>query len=250
MGIACGDFDGDGRPDLAVTNFHGESVTLYQNLGGSLFADCMATAGLAAPTRFVLGFGASFLDANNDGRIDLAVANGHVNDYRPAIPYAMPAQLFLGAGGGHFVDASARAGACWAESRVGRGLAVGDLDNDGLTDVLILAQNGPLAFFHNLGPGGHFLTLRLEGRAANRDGVGACVRVSASGRTQVAWRLGGGSFLSASDDRLHFGLGATSRIEAAEDPVGDHLQVMNSSRSSFGNHDRSGIVQGRRFPGG
>jgi len=127
---------------------------------------------------------------------------------------------------------------------------VGDLDNDGLTDVLILAQNGPLAFFHNLGPGGHFLTLRLEGRAANRDGVGACVRVSASGRTQVAWRLGGGSFLSASDDRLHFGLGATSRIEAAEDPVGDHLQVMNSSRSSFGNHDRSGIVQGRRFPGG
>jgi hypothetical protein len=108
MGIACGDFDGDGRPDLAVTNFYGESVTLYQNLGGSLFADCMATAGLAAPTRFVLGFGASFLDANNDGRIDLAVANGHVNDYRPAIPYAMPAQLFLGAGGGHFVDASAR----------------------------------------------------------------------------------------------------------------------------------------------
>ncbi len=145
MGIACGDLNGDGRPDLVVTNFYGESATFYENLGGCLFADRTAAVGLAAPTRFMLGFGASFLDANNDGRLDLAIANGHVNDYCPAIPYAMPAQLFLGTGGGRLVDASARAGACWSEPRVGRGLAVGDLDNDGRSDLLILTQNGPLS---------------------------------------------------------------------------------------------------------
>ena len=95
----------------------------------------------------MLGFGASFLDADNDGRLDLVQANGHVNDYRPSIPYAMPAQLFLGAGGGPARGRlRARRGNCWVEPRLGRGLAVGDLDNDGRSDVLILAQNGPLAY--------------------------------------------------------------------------------------------------------
>ncbi len=205
MGIACGDLDGDGRPDLAVTNFYGESVTLFKNLGDGLFVDRTASAGLAAPTRFVLGFGASFLDADNDGRLDLAISNGHVNDFRPTIPYAMPAQLFLGDGDGRMVDSSDRAGGCWAAPRVGRGLAVGDLDNDGRQDVLILSQGGPLAYLHNLGPGGHFLTLGLGGTASN---VGAVVRVTSAGRTQTGWRLSGGSFLSSSDSRLHFGLGA------------------------------------------
>ena len=86
MGVACGDFDGDGRLDLAVTNFFGESTTLYHNHGGGLFSDRAAAAGLAAPTRFVLGFGLAALDANNDGRLDLAQANGHVEDCRPTNP--------------------------------------------------------------------------------------------------------------------------------------------------------------------
>ena len=100
MGVACGDFDGDGRLDLAVTNFFDESTTLYHNHGGGIFSDRSAAAGLAAPTRYVLGFGLAALDANNDGRLDLVQANGHVDDYRPTIPYAMPAQLFLGDGAG------------------------------------------------------------------------------------------------------------------------------------------------------
>jgi enediyne biosynthesis protein E4 len=210
MGIACGDLNGDGRPDLVVTNFYGESATFYENLGDCLFADRSAAVGLTAPTRFLLGFGASFLDANNDGRLDLALANGHVNDYSPAIPYAMPAQLFLGGAGGRLTDASACGGACWTETRVGRGLAVGDLDNDGRTDVLILSQNGPLALFHNLGPSGHFLTLQLRGTTSNRDGVGAVVRVTSPGVSQTHWRIGGGSFLSTSDSRIHIGLGTGS----------------------------------------
>ena len=207
MGIACGDLDGDGKPELAVTNFYGESTSLFKNLGQGLFADRTAAFGLSASSRYVLGFGAAFFDANNDGRPDLTTANGHVNDFRPATPYAMPAQLFLGSGGGRLTECSDRAGACWAVPRVGRGLAVGDLDNDGLLDVIILAQDGPLAFLHNRGPAGHFVTLTLEGDKSNRDGVGAWVRVTSAGRTQVAQRVGGGSFLSASDGRLHFGLG-------------------------------------------
>jgi len=211
MGIACGDLDGDGLPDLAVTNFYGESTTLFHNNGGGLFADWTATAGLMVPSRHVLGFGASFLDADDDGRLDLVTANGHVNDYRPAIPYEMPAHLYLGAGGGRLVEVSRRAGDCWTIPRVGRGLAVGDLDNDGRQDVLIVSQSGPLAFFRNLGAGsqagGHSLTLRLVGTTSNRDGVGARVKVTTLGRSQVAHRSGGGSFLSASDGRLHFGLG-------------------------------------------
>ncbi len=110
MGVACGDFDGDGRLDLAVTNFFGESTTLYHNHGRGLFSDRSAAAGLAAPTRFVLGFGLVALDANNDGHLDLAQANGQVEDFGAAIPYAMPAQLFLGDAVGRFADVSDRAG--------------------------------------------------------------------------------------------------------------------------------------------
>ena len=185
MGVACGDVDGDGRPDLAVTNFYGESTTLYMNLGnGSLRRSLGRCRKLAVPSRYVLGFGAAFLDANNDGRLDLATANGHVNDYRPAIPYAMPAQLYFGIDGGRFVELSKRAGPCWQTPRVGRGMAIGDLDNDGRQDLLILSQGGPLAYFRNQGTGepgnsvGHSLTIRLEGKKSNRDGVGTEVRVT------------------------------------------------------------------------
>ncbi len=146
MGTACGDLDGDGRPDLVVTNFYGESTTFFRNLGGGLFADQTAAVGLAGPSRFLLGFGVAFLDANNDGRLDLATANGHVNDDRPDYPYAMPAQLLLGGEGGRLTDVTAAAGAPWTVPRVGRGLAAGDLDNDGRVDLVVLPQNGPLAY--------------------------------------------------------------------------------------------------------
>jgi enediyne biosynthesis protein E4 len=218
MGIACGDLDGDGRLDLAVTNFYAESTTFYKNLGAGQFVDHTVAIGLAAPSRYLLGFGAAFLDANNDGRLDLATANGHVNDLSPHVPYAMPAQLLLGGDSGRLTDVSGHAGAPWLVPRLGRGLAVGDLDNDGRLDLVLVGEGEPLAYFHNQGPAGHFVTLALAGAApgSNRDAVGARVTVTAGGRRQVAQRIGGSSFLSANDQRLHFGLGAASRIESIE----------------------------------
>jgi hypothetical protein len=217
MGIACGDLDGDGRIDVAVTNFFGESTTLYHNLGKGLFADRSAASGLAAPTRFVLGFGLAAIDANNDGHLDLAEANGHVNDFRPSTPYQMPAQLLLGDGSGRLVDVSAHAGAPWEVNRVGRGLADADLDNDGKVDVLIVSDDTPLALFRNgLTAPAHFLTLALEGTKSNRDGVGARVEVTTGGRTRVANRFGGGSYLAAGDPRLHFGLGSAAKADRVE----------------------------------
>ncbi|WP_165227964.1 FG-GAP-like repeat-containing protein [Aquisphaera insulae] len=216
MGVASGDYDSDGRIDLAVTNFYGESTTVYRNLGGGAFADATAAAGLAAPSRFFLGFGAAFLDADDDGLLDLATANGHVNDERPQVPYAMPARLYLGDGRGRLVDASEAAGPPWRRPVLGRGLAVGDLDNDGRLDVLIVPRNEPLVYARNRTKGGHSLTLQLRGSVRARDPVGARAVVEVSGRRQTAWLTGGGSYLSASDPRLHFGLGTASVVDSVE----------------------------------
>ncbi|MGP0068510.1 MAG: FG-GAP-like repeat-containing protein [Isosphaeraceae bacterium] len=218
MGVACGDLDGDGRPDLAVTNYYGQSTTFFRNLGQGLFTDHTAAIGLAAPSRHRLGFGAAFLDANNDGWLDLLTANGHVSDQRPLFPYRMTPQLFLGSPSGKLADVTARAGPPFQQARVGRGLAVGDLDNDGRLDAVMVAQNDSLVFFHNqTDPGrGHSVVIGLEGTRSNRDGVGALVLVTAGGRTQVAQRCGGGSYQSACDPRLHFGLGSSDRVESVE----------------------------------
>ena len=198
MGVACGDIDGDGRLDLAVTNFFDQSTTLYHNHGGGIFGDRSAETGLAARTRQVLGFGLAALDANDDGWPDLVQANGHVSDLRPTLPYHMPAQLFLNDGQGKLIDVSDRAGAPWKVPRIARGLAVGDIDNDGRADIVIVSENDPLAVLRNqTSSTNHFITLSLEGTRSNRDAVGARVTVTAAGKSHVTARLGGGSYLSA-----------------------------------------------------
>ncbi len=216
MGVAAGDVDGDGRVDLCVTNFYGESVTYYQNIGGGIFADRTGAVGLAAASRYLLGFGIVLFDANDDGRLDLATANGHVVDDRPKAPLEMPCQLLVNGPDGRLVDVSRDAGPPWSVPRIGRALASGDLDGDGRLDLIVVSQRTPLAFFHNQSEAGHSLTLRLEGTKSNRDGVGAVVTARVDGRTLRAWRTGGGSFQSASDGRIHLGLGGSTRADSIE----------------------------------
>jgi tetratricopeptide (TPR) repeat protein len=218
MGVASGDLNGDGLPDLAVTNFYSEYTALYQNLGEGVFSDHSAECGLVVASRYRLGFGIAFLDFNNDGQLDLVTANGHVDDNRTDVPQRMRAQLLAGAEGGcKLVDVTDRAGPVFQVSLLGRGLAAGDLDNDGRVDSLIVPQNQPLAYFHNRTDGGRSLTLRLEGgHSSNRDAVGARVSIQAGGRRRVGYRIGGGSYQSASDPRLHFGLGTASTVDRVE----------------------------------
>jgi hypothetical protein len=234
MGTACGDSDGDLLPDLFVTNFYGESTTFFRNLGSAIFSDQTAVVGLAAPSRFLLGFGIALFDADNDGWLDLATANGHVNDDRPDYPYAMPAQLMMGGKDGRLTDVTQSAGEPWTIPRVARGLAVGDLDNDGRTDLVLVPQTTPLVFFHNESAPGHAVSFQLEGTASNRDAVGAMITITAGGRRRRAWRYGGGSYLSASDPRIHFGLGK-DKLEHVEIrwPSGrvEHFEHLESDRA-------------------
>jgi hypothetical protein len=172
---------------------------------------------VSAVTRSLLGFGIAFFDANNDGWHDLATANGHVDDFRPESPYAMPAQLLIGGPSGRLVDVGDRAGEPWRVDRLGRALVTGDLDNDGRVDVLILSLDAPLALLRNRSEGaGRWATFGLEGAESARGAGGARVTVSAGGRDRVGWRVGGGSYQSGGDPRVHFGLGDAERIEAVE----------------------------------
>ncbi len=251
MGIACGDLDGDGRIDVAVTNFYGESTTIYHNHGGGLFSDRTAEAGISAVTRVVLGFGLVALDANNDGKLDLAQSNGHVTDLRPSTPYAMPSQLFLGDGAGKLKDVSHQAGPIWSVPRLGRGMTAGDFDNDGRIDLLMLIENEPLVLLHNESPAeNHFVTLQLEGTTSNRDAVGAIVAAVSGGQTRVATRFGGGSYMSALDRRIHFGLGSVPAVDRIEItwPSGKS-QTFQGLAADSGYHFREGDPVPKPLPG-
>ncbi len=223
MGLALGDVDGDGRDDLLVTNYSFETNTLYLRRGDDLyFEDRTAEAGLAAASHLPVGWGVSFFDPDNDGDLDLAIANGHVMDnieeFEDRVGYAQPNLLFANDGAAHFRDVSATAGNAFTAERVSRALAVGDFDDDGRLDLLVTNTNDAPDLLRNvLETSHHWLGVRLRGTAANRFAIGARVRLSCdSEHTGTREVRSGGGFQAQSDLRLHFGLGACSGPVAAE----------------------------------
>jgi hypothetical protein len=216
MGTDCADFNGDGLPDLFVTNFEDEMNALYRNQGGGLFEDVSATAGLRS-SYLPLGFGTKLFDIDNDGDLDIYTTNGHVADnvekYRPTSSYAQKDLLYENIGGGRFRDISAASGPALQAARVGRGLAVADFDNDGNLDVVISSQGQAPVLLRNAGvPGRTWITIRARGRTSNRFGLGARVEVQAGTSRQVGEINNVASYLSSNDIRLHFGLGTAKTI--------------------------------------
>jgi len=210
MGVAVSDVDGDGWQDIFVTNFYGEPNLLFRNSGGQHFEDASASSGLGPPSRPLLGFGAEFLDFENDGWPDLFVTNGHVDDLSSFtnVPYRMPPLVFGSRHNGKFLNVTRWAGVYCQNNWLGRGLATSDLDQDGDLDVVISSQRSPSAVLRNDTQGGRgSCRLRLIGTgSSNRSAFHTTVRVEGIEGPPIRHIIGGGSFQSASDRTIHIGM--------------------------------------------
>jgi enediyne biosynthesis protein E4 len=219
MGTDCADYNGDGLPDIFVTNFAEELNTLYENRGGGVFEDATDKAGLGSG--FVpLGFGTRLFDADNDGDLDLHVTNGHVADnvklYQPALTYAQK-DLFYENLGGRFRDVSAQAGPALQSLRVGRGLAVADFDNDGRLDVVITSVGQRPALLKNVAArAGNWILIQAKGKKSNTFGLGATVTIRTAAGVQVREINNVASYQSSNDMRLHVGVGQARTIQRLE----------------------------------
>jgi hypothetical protein len=249
MGIASGDFDADSDEDLFITNIAGETFVLYANDGTAGFDDVRLQSGLARPTAAFTGFGTDWFDYDNDGWLDLFVANGAVNVIErqrgQPVPYRMTNQLFHNTGTGQFTDTSGSAGPAFAALDVARGAAFGDADNDGDTDLVVTHNNGPVKLLINQGRREHhWLQVRLQQDSRNRFGLGARVGVERAGRPTL-WRRvkTDGSYLSASDIRVHVGLGASAAIRSVV------VQWPDGSRERWSGVEADRLVTLRRGTG-
>jgi enediyne biosynthesis protein E4 len=228
MGLAVGDADGDGLTDILVTNFAQDFTTLYRGLGGGLFDDWTEESGVGPPTYRALSWGTALADLDNDGDLDIVIANGHIYpqiDRHPEVigTYAQR-NLLLENRNGRYVDVTAAAGPGFEEIRSSRGLAVGDYDNDGDLDLLITNLDGPPSLLRNDGPGGAWLTIACVIPGGPAVPTGTTVTVTSGGRTQRRDIASGDSYASSHDPRPHFGLG-TSEVADTVDvrwPDGTH----------------------------
>jgi hypothetical protein len=221
MGVDAGDVSGNGRPAFVVTNFNDESHALFVNPGKFPFEERTVQSGLAQLTHAFVGWGTHFIDYDNDGNLDLAIVNGHLNDViertRRDVTYREPPLLLRSSGTGVFQDVSKAAGPVFQQRYRARGLAVGDFDNDGRSDLIFTRLNeSPVLLRNTTAPSGAWIGVQLEGTRSNRDAIGAKVVVQSGSRRLVRWIEGGGSYLSSHDKRLLFGLGggAPSTVSA------------------------------------
>jgi hypothetical protein len=218
MGVAIGDYDGNGYFDIYLTTFSEDTNTLFRNLGGMSFLDVTAPSGAARASHANLGWGTGFADFDNDGWPDLFVANGHVytdvDQLNETSRYLQPKELYRNLGDGRFAEVSASKTGDLAIPRAARGAAFGDYDNDGDVDVLVININSRPNLYRN--DGGNrksWIGFRLIGTSSNRDAIGARVEIEAAGRTQVSEVRSGGSYLSHNYMRIHFGLGSAKRVD-------------------------------------
>ncbi len=212
MGIDWGDYNNDGKLDLVVATFAHEAKCVYRNEDGEVFTECSRILGVADRSLPYIAFGTKFIDADNDGWLDLAFANGHVQDninlVDRSVTYREPSLVLRNINGQRFEDVTAQAGPAFSKPLVGRGLAIGDYDNDGKMDMLIVDSDGvPLLMHNEAKNSNHWLLCRLEGKRSNRDGLGALVTVEMAGHKLLRRCATDGSYMSASDKRVHFGLG-------------------------------------------
>jgi hypothetical protein len=228
MGVDTGDFENSGKAGVAITNFDNEMIGLYHSAsagsgsagspGAGTYDDIAMASGLGAASRSTLGFGCAFFDANLDGWLDLAVANGHIDEtvrnIRGNVGYAQAPQLFLNQGTGKFRDIAREVGGGFETPIVGRGLAYGDFDRDGDLDLLLTTNNGPAYLYRNDQTGGNrSIQFQLTGTKSNRDAIGATVRISLGRLSQMRVVRGGSSYLSQSELPVTFGVGRSARIE-------------------------------------
>jgi hypothetical protein len=218
MGIAVGDYDGDGLLDIAKTNFSGDLPSLYHNDDGKFFTDVSREAGLG--NRQLLGWGIAWIDVDDDGWRDLVIANGHVypevEGKQLGDTYLEPTLLYRNLGNGKFEDVTNQAGPAFRTVRPARGLATGDLDGDGRPEIVIVNMNSTPSILKNNGPHGHFLNLQLEGTKSNRSAIGARAIVSVAGRKMIDEVMSGGSYYSQNSFTLHFGLGEAAYVDGIE----------------------------------
>ncbi len=218
MGVDTGDFLNSGGRGLAITNFDNEMIGLYRESKPGVYEDVSIQSGIGPASKNSLGFGCAFLDVNLDGWLDLAVANGHIDEtvrnIRGNVGYAQPPQLFLNSGKGAFRDVAADAGSGFVQSKVGRGVACGDFDRDGDLDLLVTTNNGPAFLYRNdQNAGNKSVRFRLVGTKSNRDAIGAEVRVECGGVMQSRMVKSGSSYLSQSELPLTFGVGKRDWID-------------------------------------
>ena len=210
-----------GHIDLYVSHLDAELNRFYLNLGKGLFADATITSGLGVSNVMHSSFGAQFLDADNDGNRDLVVVNGHILDniaiYHSGVTHAEAKKLYRNVGGGRFVDVTSTQPESFRAPRVGRGLAVGDYDNDGFPDLLVGNNGQEGQLFRNSGAhGGNWLGLRLKGVKSVRDGTGARLTLRAGSFVSYEQAKGGLSYCSAQDPRILFGLGPRTKVDVVE----------------------------------
>jgi hypothetical protein len=220
MGVDAADYDQDGWIDLFEANVDQEMFSLYRNEKNESFSDAASLTGIGPATRLMSGWGLKFFDYDNDGDLDLLLCNGHpddkVGERLANVTYREPALLFHNTGKG-FENISQKSGPFFSRQLAGRGLALGDFDNDGSVDVLITQNNdAPILLRNNAGRQNHWLGVRLLGRKSNIDAIGARLSYKVGDLQRQQYKVGGGSYLSSHDPRMVLGLGQRTKMDWLE----------------------------------